>query len=90
MLIPVRSSRFKRDMRRAMARGKDLAKLQSLLESLIKQEKLQGRYRDHRLQGGWQGYREAHLESDWLVIYRVHGDELQLARTGTHSDLFDE
>ncbi|MDE0621191.1 MAG: type II toxin-antitoxin system YafQ family toxin [Bryobacterales bacterium] len=90
MLTPVRSSRFKRDVRRAKARGKDLAKLRSLLGSLTKQEKLKGRYRDHRLQGGWKGYREAHLESDWLVICRVHGDELQLARTGTHSDLFDD
>ena len=67
-----------------------MAKLRSLLGSPIKQEKLKGRYRDHRLQGGWKGYREAHQEPDWLVIYRAHGNECQLARTGTHSDLFDE
>ena len=39
MLTPVRSSRFKRDVRKAKARGKDLAKLRSLLGSLIKHEK---------------------------------------------------
>jgi mRNA interferase YafQ len=27
---------------------------------------------------------------DWLLLYRVDGEELQLARTGTHADLFQE
>lgn len=76
MLVPVRSSRFKRDERRAKVRGKDLTKLRSPLESLIEQEALSARYRDHPLRGIWKGYREAHLEPDWLVIYRIQGDEL--------------
>jgi mRNA interferase YafQ len=42
------------------------------------------------LRAEWIGYRDLHIEPDWLLIYRVKGDELQLARTGTHSDLFDE
>ena len=45
-------------------------------------------YSDHPLRGPWSGYREAHIEPDWLLIYRVAGEELQLARTGSHSDLF--
>lgn len=90
MLTPVRSSQFKRDVRRAERRGKDLTKLRSFLASLIHQEALSARYRDHPLRGIWRGYRESHLEADWLVIYRVQGDELQLFRTGTHSDLFKE
>ena len=75
-------------MRKAKARGKDLAKLRSFLSSLIEQEPLSARHRDHPLRGIWKGYREAHLEPDWLVIYRVEADELHLVRTGTHSDLF--
>ena len=90
MLIPVRSSQFKRDVREAWARGKDLGKLRALLASLIEQEPLSARHRDHPLRGIWKGYPEAHIEPDWLVIYRVKGDELHLVRTGTHSDLFKE
>ena len=90
MLIPVRSSQFKRDARKARARGKDLGKLRALLVSLIEQEPLSARHCDHPLRGTWKGYREAHIEPDWLVIYRVKGDELRLVRTGTHSDLFKE
>lgn len=90
MLRAVRSSRFKRDVRRAKARGKDLGKLRLLLEALIEEEPLSARHRDHPLRGIWKGYREAHIEPDWLVIYRIKGSELHLVRTGTHSDLFRE
>lgn len=90
MLIPVRSSQFKRDVRRAGKRGKDLVKLRALLTTLIRQEPLSARSLDHPLRGIWKGYREAHIEPDWLLIYRIQGDELHLVRTGSHSDLFSE
>ena len=90
MLTPVRSTQFKRDVRRAEKRGKDLSKLRVLLTSLIRQKLLSSRYLDHPLRGIWKGYREAHLEPDWLLIYRAEGDELHLVRTGSHSDLFKE
>ena len=88
MLSPVRSTQFKRDVRRAGKRGKDLTKLRVLLASLILQEPLSDRYLDHPLRGTWKDYREAHIEPNWLLIYRAEGDELHLARTGSHSDLF--
>ena len=88
MLTPVRSAQFKRDVRKARARGKNLSRLRVLLESLIEQEPLAARHRDHPLRGIWKGHREAHIEPDWLLIYRVKGDELHLVRTGSHSDLF--
>ena len=88
MLTPVRSSRFKRDVKRAGARGKDLGKLRSLLALLVRQKPLSARHRDHPLRGVWKGYLEAHIEPDWLLVYRVQGNELQLVRTGTHSELF--
>ncbi|MCE2453835.1 MAG: type II toxin-antitoxin system YafQ family toxin [Nitrospinae bacterium] len=90
MLTPVRSSQFKRDVRRARRRGKDLTKLRELLNSLIRQEPLRARNLDHPLRGVWRGYREAHIEPDWLLIYRITGNELRLVRTGSHSDLFRE
>ena len=90
MLTPVRSTQFKRDVRRAERRGKDLAKLRVLLASLIRQEPLPERNLDHPLRGNWKNYREAHVEPDWLLIYRVKGHQLHLVRTGSHADLFRE
>jgi len=67
-----------------------LDKLKSLLSLLIHQTPLYETYQDHPLRGNWNGYRDAHIESDWLLLYRVDGEELQLARTGTHADFFQE
>jgi mRNA interferase YafQ len=90
VLTPVRSGRFKRDVKRAEKRGKDMDKLKAVLSLLIEEKPLPDRYRDHPLKGEWKGFRDLHIEPDWLLLYAVEGNELQLARTGTHSDLFDE
>ncbi|WP_413466301.1 type II toxin-antitoxin system YafQ family toxin [Mesorhizobium sp. B2-1-1] len=71
-------------------RGKDLAKLRELLGLLIAGLELPARYKDHPLKGDWKDYRDAHVEPDWLLIYRIADDELRLARTGFYSDLFNE
>ncbi|WP_283164717.1 type II toxin-antitoxin system YafQ family toxin [Marinobacter sp. M3C] len=61
-----------------------------MLSLLMRQTPLPEAYQDHPLRGNWKGYRDAHIEPDWLLLYRVDGEELQLARTGTHADLFQE
>lgn len=70
-------------------RGKKLEKLRTILEFLMAGDELSARYRDDALKGEWNGYRDAHIEPDWLMIYQVADGELRLARTGTHADLFD-
>jgi mRNA interferase YafQ len=90
MLALVWTSAFKRDVKRAEKRGKDIERLRALLRILVQGEALPDRYRDHPLQGNWVGWRDAHIEPDWLLIYRVEGNDLRLGRTGTHADLFNE
>jgi mRNA interferase YafQ len=65
-------------------------KLKAVLLMLIQEKALPASYHDHPLKGDWKGFRDLHIEPDCLLLYRVEGDELQLARTGTHADLFDE
>ena len=90
MLSPVHSTRFKKDVKRAQKRGYDMAKLKTVILELCQQTPLPAAYGDHPLQGDWKGFRDLHIEPDWLLIYRVKGGDLELARTGTHSDLFRE
>lgn len=90
MRTPVRSGQFRRDVKRAERRGKDLGKLRELLSLLLAGNELPASYKDHPLKGAWKGYRDAHIEPDWLLMYRIAGEELQLVRTGSHSDLFDQ
>lgn len=73
MLTPIRSSAFKADVKRQKKRGKDLNKLKVLIELLIKEEQIPADYVDHPLTGNWRGYRDAHIEGDWLLIYKIRG-----------------
>ncbi len=90
MLTPVLSGRFRKDVKRLQKRNKDTAKLAKALDLLLNELPLPVAYNDHPLKGDWKGFRDLHIEPDWLLLYRVDGSELQLARTGTHSDLFDD
>ena len=90
MLSPIRSSAFRRDVKRLEKRGREMGKLRAILLLLLEEKNLPERHRDHPLKGAWSGFRDLHIEPDWILIYRVRGSELELVRTGTHSDLFDE
>jgi mRNA interferase YafQ len=87
-----RASSFKRDYKRE-AKGKHRVTLdQDLLpvfKALVTDQPLDPKYRDHDLSGDWAGYRECHVKSDLLLIYRKSdSDTLRLARLGSHSELF--
>lgn len=84
------STTFKKDLKLAKKRGLDLSELNFVIKELASGNTLGEKYKDHALSGNWNGYRECHVEPDWLLIYQINGDELYLylVRTGTHSDLF--
>lgn len=87
-LNPVRSNKFKKDVARLQSRGKNMEKLKAALLLLIDQKPLPERYKDHALQGDLKGTRDLHIEPDWVLLYRISGSDLELVRTGSHSDLF--
>lgn len=89
MALKIRqATRFRRDIKRLQRQNANLSRLQTIIKQLADELPLEARYRDHQLTGNWRGFRECHIQPDWLLIYRVEDGELQLARTGTHSDLF--
>jgi mRNA interferase YafQ len=88
MLNPVTSSKFKQDVKRIIRQGKDTARLKLVLERLIEEIPLDPAYKDHRLTGDMKDFRECHIEPDWLLVYKIEGKEIYLARTGSHSELF--
>ncbi len=93
----IRTSEFKRQLKLAKKRGKDLQKLVNIIEKLQNDEVLPEHNKDHNLVGNFVDFRECHIEPDWLLIYKkdIIKDEnnqeievLKLELTGTHSDLF--
>jgi mRNA interferase YafQ len=85
---PIDGAQFQRDVKLAKKRGKDMLKLRAVIVLLVEGTALPSRYQDHPLAGEWKSFRDCHIEPDWLLIYKIDGDDLRLVRTGTHSDLF--
>ena len=88
MYRPVYSKQFEKDAKRCVRRGKNLEKFKMLVRTLLSGKPLDAIHRDHKLTGNLVGRRDCHIESDWLLIYRIDGDRLVFERMGTHSDLF--
>ena len=82
------TGQFRKDAKRQKKRGKDLRKIQVVVNHLVARKDLPDNYRDHQLAGNWVGWRDCHLEPDWLLIYKILDDKIILGRTGSHSDLF--
>ena len=82
------SKKFEKDLSRIKKRGKNLEKLEVIVEKLRLNIAVDPKHRPHLLKGNWQGFLELHIEPDWLLIYEINETILFLARTGTHSDLF--
>jgi mRNA interferase YafQ len=85
-----RTNQFKKDVKLAGKRGKDLARLKAVLELLIDGEPLPSQYKDHPLRGDFVGSRDCHVESDWVLIHTLmeNAGHVRFERMGTHSDLF--
>ena len=85
------TNRFKKDYKTAIKRGLDIKKLDDVITILATGKAPLSKQKDHALSGDYAGFRECHIEPDWLLIYAIDGTTLvlTLTRTGSHSDLFD-
>ena len=78
----------KKDLKKAKKQNRDFSKFQNVVTLLQKGTPLPPSYKDHQLTGNYKHYRECHIEPDWLLMYKIENYELQLARVGSHSELF--
>lgn len=87
------SGAFRKQLKLMIRRGKDEAEIKTAIVLLANDEQLPPKYRDHALTGNFTGFRDCHIQPDWLLIYQKQNSEdgrgiLRLEATGTHSDLF--
>ena len=70
-------------------RNYNISLLEKIVDQLLKGETLPEKNNNHALSGNWKGYREYHIEPDWLLVCKIYEDKLilSLSKTGTHSDL---
>jgi mRNA interferase YafQ len=88
MYTPVYTRQFERDLKLAVRRGKNIEKFKIIARTLLAGQPLDAIHRDHRLLGNFAGRRDCHIESDWLLIYKIEEHRLIFERMGSHSDLF--
>ena len=89
MRIPSYTKQFEKDLKKMEKRGKALGKIKKVIRKLVNEDHFKPKFRDHKLIGNYKGRRECHIESDWLLIYKLIDTEIIFERTGSHSDLFD-
>ena len=85
-----KTTQFRKDLKRMIKRRVDMDLLDDIIQTLREQKPLDPKHRDHELTGDFAGFRECHIQSDWLLIYLIDGKNLILtaSRTGSHSDLY--
>jgi mRNA interferase YafQ len=90
LLLPKRTSQFKKDYKRYKFSGwYDVSELEAVMKKLINEEPLDSKHRDHTLKGQLSDFRECHIEPDWLLLYKIERDAIVFTRTGSHSELFE-
>jgi len=91
MLKPRYTTQFKKDYKVVVKRGYKTSLLEDVIRLLCEEQPLPEKNRDHALTGSFVGFRECHIQPDWLLIYKVEQEilTLTLTRTGTHSDLLE-
>ena len=84
-----RTKRFKKSFKKLRLKDNDEAIYIDVVSKLLNGIALDEKYKDHSLKGDLERYKECHLKPDLLLIYRTHGDEVQLIDIGSHSELFE-
>ena len=92
MLTLKTTTKFRKDYKRMKKQGKNMSLLEEVIDTLLAEKVLDAKYHDHPLAGNYVGFRECHIQPDWLLIYAIDNGLLILtaSRTGSHCDLFNE
>ena len=87
-LSVVWTTHFRRDVEKAKRSSRDMAKLTAIMTSIAERRSLDAGREDHPLRGPWKGYRDCHVEGDWVLIYKIEDEQAIFVRTGAHSEVF--
>ncbi|HFU0470683.1 TPA: type II toxin-antitoxin system YafQ family toxin [Vibrio parahaemolyticus] len=83
------STQFKKDFKKVTKMPiSDIVEVGRIISKLQRSEALDAKNVDHPLTGNWVGFRDCHIKPDLVLIYRIFDEKLQLARIGSHSELF--
>jgi mRNA interferase YafQ len=83
------STQFKKDFKKITKMAiPDIIEVGRIISKLQRGEILDSKCVDHALTGDWLNFRDCHVKPDLVLIYRIESSQLQLARIGSHRELF--
>ena len=90
------STQFKKDFKACIKSGYDMSLIETAFGILRETGTLPvEKYKTHKLLGNLKGTWDAHIEPDWLLLWKNKNSDdpkfkgvISLVRTGTHSKLF--
>jgi len=82
---------YRKQYRQLEKRGYDMSLIDDTVLKLASGETLSAKYLDHPLKGKKKGYRDCHIQGDWVLVYKIDKGILTLIlfETGTHSDILE-
>ena len=83
MLTLKTTKKYRKDRNLCKKRGLKMNLLDEVIQTLREQKPLEPKYQDHELSGDYAGFRECHVQSDWLLVYMIDGDNLILTASRT-------
>jgi len=88
---PYYTNKIKKQLKLLKKRGYNMTLFKEVVEMLLDGVPLPARYCDHPLHGDKRGYRDCHIQGDWVLIYKINKSVLTLilSETGTHSDILE-
>lgn len=91
MLTPAYLNSFRKSYKNLRKGGKiTRMEVEIVILMIAKGDILPIKYKDHKLGGEYEGYKECHIKRDILLIYKIDklNSLLTLKNIGTHSELF--
>ena len=83
---------FKKDIKRDKKSGQhsneDFEILKSIITSLQNQENLNPKYKRHPLKGKSRDLESVHVKNDWLLIFKIDEQYLNLIMLGKHTQVY--
>ena len=66
------TNKIKRQLRTLQKRGYNMNLFKDVVEMLLDGAALPAKYCDHPLHGDRHGYRDCHIQGDWVLIYKIN------------------
>jgi len=83
---------FKKDVEKAKKSGKyskeDFEILKQIIEQLSNAKEIDKRYKRHSLKGDMKGYEVVHIKPDWILVFKIDDENLNLIMLGKHTQVY--